>query len=84
MTITVSGTITRCAGQNHYEVPITFSGGQQATLRVTLADLQFDPPEDIAQARELLIARLRSAGKEANAATFAQWRAALETKTFKL
>ena len=84
MTFTVSGTITRCPGQSHYHVPLTFGGGQTVTLHVDLSDLQFDPQEDVSVTRDLLIARLRSAGKEANASTFTQWRTALEGKTFKL
>jgi len=83
MTFTV-GTLTRCAGQNHYAVTLTFASGATATLRFNRGDLDLDPAADVSAAREAILDRLRSAGKEAGASTFAQWRTALETKTFKV
>ena len=83
MTFTVSGTITRCAGQNHWQVPITI-GGVEHTLHILLSEIQFDPLADPVETRDKILDRLRSAAREANAATFAQVRAALEGQTFKL
>ncbi len=78
------GTITRCIGQNHYIMPLTFGGGLQKDLKLTLAELQTDSLESIDDSRDAIIARIRSALKEANAITFAQSKTALETKTFKV
>lgn len=74
--------LTRCAGQNHYTVNVTI-GGTTLDVQVTLQDMgvDFATWEDAKQAG---IARLRSAGKEANAVSFAQWQTALVGKTFKL
>jgi len=81
MTFTV-GTITRCAGQNHYDVPVTIAG-QVFHIPVLQDDLltDFEGPADAA---DRMKDRLRSAKKEAGAVTFAQTKTALEGKTFQI
>ena len=83
MTFTVN-TLTRCSGQNHYTVNLTFAGGPTVNLKVDKGEMDFDPMADKDAARQEIVDRLRSAVKEANATTFAQARTALETKTFKV
>lgn len=78
-----TGNLSRCAGNGHYELPITVSGNTK-TLRFTRDQLRGEPAEDMAQAVDAILARLRSAAKEANATTLAQVRAAVESKTFKV
>lgn len=80
MTFTV-GTITRCAGQNHYQVPVTI-GGQQFVIQVLQDDLLVD--FDATSAQDRIEDRLRSAKKEAGAVTFAQTKTALEGKVFQI
>lgn len=77
------GTLTRCAGQAHYHVPITI-GGVTRVLETTVTELQAAAPEGHAEAREAIVSRLRSALLEVNATTFAQSRTALEGKTFEV
>jgi hypothetical protein len=78
------GTVTRCAGQRHYKFPLTFGSGKQETLECTLDELEGEPVESKSEARTEILDRLRSAIKEANAATFNQLRTAVETRTFKI
>lgn len=76
-----TGTITRCSGGNHYNLPITV-GQRTITLHFTPEELQGDPRDDPEQLRELFLQRIRSAIIESGASTLAQRRAALENKTF--
>jgi hypothetical protein len=76
------GTITRCAGNNHYTIPITV-GQTTRDIKITASDLLTDF-ENLDEVREAIVNRLRSAKKEANASTFAQTRTALEGNTYKL
>ena len=71
--------LTRCAGQNHYRVTGTVNG-EPATVDFLAADLSLDPGE----VRDAVFLRLRSAVKEAGAATFAQAKAAIEGRTFQV
>lgn len=82
MTFTI-GTITRCAGQNHWLVPITINGVTR-TLHTNVAELQDAAPEGMDESRAAIISRIRSALLEANATSFSQSRTALESKTFKV
>jgi hypothetical protein len=84
MTFTITGTITRCAGLNHYQVPVELGNGVTGTLHIMKSELEYEPASDLIETRERMVARMVSAGKELNAVTFAQWRTALELKTFKL
>lgn len=90
MDFTVNGQITRASGPgcNHYLVPLT-DGEVSKTLHTSLAEIQAAAPSTIEEAREAIIARLRSAILEYLAAnelplTFANVRAALEGKTFRV
>lgn len=80
MTFTV-GTITRCAGLNHYHVPVTI-GGVTRTIEVDLIELGLDFEDT--SARDRIVDRLRSARKEASAVSFAQTKTALEGKVFQI
>jgi len=75
------GTITRCAGQNHYDVPVTIAGTVYH-IPVLQEDLLVD--FDASSAQDRIEDRLRSAKKEAGAVTFAQTKTALEGKTFQI
>lgn len=77
------GDITRCSGQGHYQVPVTV-GAVTRTIHTSLAELQQAAPGTIEEARDAIIARIRSALLEANAATFAQVQATLEGETFEV
>jgi len=77
MTFSISA-ISTCAGGGHLEIQGTF-GGRDRTLRFHRSELAID--EDVETA---LIARLRSAVKEAGASTPAQIRSAIEGKTFEI
>lgn len=77
------GTITRCAGTKHYQVPITI-GGVTRMLHTTVDELQAAAPGNLEEARDAVVGRIRSALLEANAATFGQSKAALEGKTFEV
>lgn len=74
--------MTRCAGNNHFELPVTI-GGVTVTMNLTPDDMAVDFASR-EEAKEALVARIRSAVKEANASTFAQVRSALDGMTFKL
>lgn len=78
-----TGNLSRCAGNGHYELPITVSGNTK-TLRFTRDEFEGEPPADAEQARDAILGRLRSAAKEANANTWVQFQAAVESKTFKV
>lgn len=86
MTFTV-GTITRCsppAGTgSHYHVPLTI-GGQVYTLETTAQEVQAVGPSSFAEAREAILARLKSAILEADAGTFAQIKTALEGNSYEV
>lgn len=71
--------LTRCAGQNHYDLTITV-GGQSRTITLTRSDLALEP-EDF---KDAFLHRIRSAVKEAGANTFAQAQAALVGQTFQI
>lgn len=75
-----TGTLTRCAGGNHYKLPIVI-GGATKTLEFTKDDLEGEPPATVAEARLDILTRLRSAAKEAGATTFSQTKTAIENKT---
>lgn len=40
MTFTITGTITRCAGLNHYQVPVELGSGLTGTLHVLKSELE--------------------------------------------
>lgn len=75
------GTITRCAGQNHYDVPVTIGG---TTYHIAVLQDELGVDYNQAEARDRMVDRMRSAKKEANAVTFAQTKTALEGKTFQI
>jgi hypothetical protein len=77
------GTITRCAGGNHWHVPVTVNGVSHV-LRTTTAELKDAGPDSLGEARSSVISRLRSALLEAGAETFPQAGAALNNKTFEV
>jgi len=77
------GVITRCAGTNHYQVPITI-GAQIHTLETTVVELQAAAPTGFEEVRAAILARIRSALLEANAATFLQVQTALTGNTFEV
>ena len=83
MTFTVN-TLTRCVGQSHYTINLTFASGPTVNFQTTLDEMSFDPAADLEETRQEILDRLRSAVKEANANNFAQARTALEGKTFKV
>jgi hypothetical protein len=83
VTFTINS-ITRCAGGGHYDVTITLGNGQSGTLHTTKDELAGDPPASIAEARDAVLDRIRSALKEANAATWANIQSALVGQTFKV
>lgn len=72
--------LRRCTGGNHIEVDLSV-GAQSVTLRFRRDELDLEPGEET---REAILARLRSAAKEAGAATPAQVQAALVGKSFKV
>ena len=78
------GTITRCAGGNHYHIPLTFGGGQTVTFEVQRSELDFEPPANKDEAREKILDRIVSAVKESGATTLAQVKNALEGNTYKV
>lgn len=87
MDFTITG-LRRCTGGNHIEVDLSV-GAQSATLRFRRDELDLEPAAIAAIAagedtREAILARLRSAAKEAGAATPAQIQAALVGKSFKV
>lgn len=77
------GVITRCAGNNHYHIPVTI-GGTTKTVETDLAELQAVKPNTIEEIRTEVVGRIRSALLEANAATFAQAGVALNNKPFHI
>jgi hypothetical protein len=77
------GTITRCAGQAHWRIPITINSVTR-TLETSVSELQDAAPEGHEEARAAIVSRIRSALLEANAANFAQSRTALEGKSFEV
>lgn len=82
MTFTVNS-LTRCSGLSHWMVSITV-GAQTYTIHTSPEELQFDPLANPDATRDMVLARLRSAAKEGNAATFAAAKAFLEGKVYKL
>lgn len=74
--------ITRCAGQNHFTIEVVV-GGQTHQVEATRQDMDLDFAT-VAEAKEAVKARCRSAIKEANASTWAQIQTALNNKDFKL
>lgn len=78
MTVTVTA-ISRCSGTNHVTVTATVDG-QSRTETFLRSDLDLEP----AETRAAVIARLRSAVKEANASTPVQISNALVGNTFKV
>lgn len=84
MTFTTGPTLSRCqVGGIHYELDVTINSVTRI-LKCTADEFQQDPPAELEAGREAILDRLRSAVKEANATTFAQIRAAVENKTFKI
>jgi hypothetical protein len=81
VTFTV-GTLSLCAGGDHVQVPVTI-GGQAEDFKFARQELALDI-ETREEARQAILARMRSAVKEANATTNGQIKAALEGKVFKL
>lgn len=76
--------LTRCAGQGHWRVNITVTNGPTLTIATTPEEMVFDPLANLADTRELVLARVRSAAKEAGASTFAASKTAVEGKSFQL
>jgi hypothetical protein len=81
MTFT-TGTLTRCAGGNHYYLPIVI-GGVTKILPFNKDDLVVDLA-DFDAAKAAVLARVRSAAKEAGVNTFAQAVAVVSGKTFQV
>ncbi len=76
-------TITRCSANGlHYPIEVVIAGVTYV-IEATKADMDLDYATKDA-ARDAIIARCRSAVKEANATTFAQIQTALTNKDFKL
>lgn len=75
--------LNRCDGGNHIFLTLTLGGGTH-TFTLEQSDLDLDPPDNLSEAREMIMTRLRSAIKEAGATTPAQIRIALLNKTFKV
>jgi len=82
MTFTINS-LTRCAGLNHWHLVITI-GGVQHTIVTSPGEVAFDPTASVAETREQIIARCRSAAKEGSAGTFALAKTLLEGKTYQL
>jgi hypothetical protein len=78
-----TGTLSRCAGGSHFELPITI-GGVTRTLSFSRDEFIGDPPADISAAREAILSRLRSAAKEAGASTLPQIQAAIGSISFQI
>ena len=84
MTFTVTS-LTRCAGQGHWHLDVNITSPNLGAHRITLTTAQVnDAISSFAEARERIITRCRSRAKEANAATFAQAKTALEGQEFKV
>lgn len=79
-----TGTLTRCAGGNHVEIPITIQGGPSGILKTSVDEFLNDPINSLEEARNAIIARLRSLRKESGAVTWVQTKAALENKTLQV
>ena len=77
------GTITRCAGTNHWRIPMTVNGVTRI-LHTDVAELQDAAPEGPEESRGAVVSRIRSALLEANATNFAQSKTALEGKGFEV
>lgn len=75
--------LSRCSASGiHYPLEVVI-GAQTHVIEMTKDDMELDfATKD--DAKEAIIARVRSAVKEANATTFAQAKVALEGKDFKL
>lgn len=84
MTFTVTS-LTRCAGQDHWHLDINITSPAIGAKRITVnrTDIM-DAPTDFDEARERIITRCRSRGKEQGAATFAAAKTALEGQTFQV
>jgi hypothetical protein len=82
MTFT-TGTASRCAGGNHYEIPVTVNGVTETLQfkKAEIDDLDIDNKEEF---RQVVARRLKSAILEANATTLPQQSAAISNKTFKV
>ena len=80
-----TGTISTCAGGNHLSLPITISGNTR-TLNFTMDELRGDPPANLAEAREAILTRLRSAVKEfvTGSPTSLEVQLAINNKTFQV
>lgn len=78
MTFTVSS-LSRCSGGNHYKLAVTV-GAVTYTINLARSDLALDPTE----VPDAVLARCRSAAKEAGATTFAAADSALTGKTFQV
>lgn len=84
MKFTVGNNLTRCTGGNHFSVSVTV-GGNTFDVKMTRDELDQNVARD--EARKAIVDRMRSAVKEAvdaEGATFAQIRLALENKSFYL
>jgi hypothetical protein len=82
------GTLTRCAGQGHIDIPCTVTepaqfAGMVVVLKVNAGDLDLERPT-LEELKDLMLQRCVSAKKEANASSFAQVRTALEGKTLAI
>ena len=72
--------LSRCTGGGHYSGTISLNGGAGRSFTVTAAELA-ETIEDLT-AKELIVARLRAAIREAAATTLVQIRTAIEGKEF--
>jgi hypothetical protein len=83
MTFT-TGVSSRCAGGNHYEIPVTVNGNTR-TLHFTAQEIaDVAEIEDFQEFRRRVLGRLVSAIREADVVTLPQMAAAINNKTFEV
>jgi hypothetical protein len=81
MTIAIPvGGLSACSAGGHVNIQASINGSPLRTFIVARSDFALD---DLG-AEQLVLARLKSAAKEAGATTGAQIKAALEGKTFQV
>jgi len=85
--VLTTGTGSVCGSNGHFHLPVTLTGGAEATLHVSREELVGEPlsnnPDEV---RERLICRLRSAIKESTVGvpTLGEIAAAVNNKTFEI
>ena len=84
MRITINN-VTRCTGGNHVNVSLTTGSGRTGTLTFEEAEIRaVAQSNELDELRQLLLHRMVSAIKEANATTAVQMRNALVGKVFEV